>query len=264
MRVSGSKLRRVANLGLVFLAVLVAVFAVLVYRGEEADTATSQASPFQIAPTISQSPRVDALFVGDSFTSGAGGIGLNSYPYVVCRANGWNCNIDAQGSTGFINDGAVSNVPGRVPFIDRIESDAANFNVDLLIVDGGRNDLGLSPDPVGVAIRTYMEKARSLWPKARIVMIVPAYASVRIAENYAPLQAKIDEVARSVDASVIDPVAEGWYQTPDLGRYLIEDGVHFNIDGNQYFADKLTEALARVGVSGETLGFTPVADGAGG
>src|SRR5579884_2080165 len=63
------------------------------------------------------------------------------YPYLVALAMGWKLVLDAQGSTGFVR-GADDTSSPRVPFIDRLNQDAATYYVDHVMVDGGRNDLG--------------------------------------------------------------------------------------------------------------------------
>ena len=49
---------------------------------------------------------LSVLFVGDSFTAGAGVQNeIDAYPALVARSAGWNVHVDAQGATGFIADG---------------------------------------------------------------------------------------------------------------------------------------------------------------
>ena len=51
--------------------------------------------------------------------------------------------------------------PERVPFIDRLDADAATYHVDYVLIDGGRHDLGEPPESVVAAADEYIRK-RSL------------------------------------------------------------------------------------------------------
>ena len=58
----------------------------------------------------------------------------------------------------------------------------------------------------------------------------------------------IKRSAAKVDAYVLDPVAEGWYEGVDLDPLLYTDRVHLNSEGGDYVADKIIEGMRRVGV----------------
>ena len=77
-----------------------------------------------------------ALFTGDSYTAGTGAADPHhGYACLATQAMGWHYNLDAEGGTGYLNDGA-SNSDKFVPFIDRLSSDKAKFLADLIVVDG--------------------------------------------------------------------------------------------------------------------------------
>ena len=185
------------------------------------------------------------LVVGDSYAGGADPRTVN-YPQLVADKMGWNLDLDAQGGTGFIN--RIDNVsPPHVPFIDRLDRDAATYRVDYVLVDGGRNDFGEPPERVVAAADEYIKEVHSDWPNAKIIIILPAYATPDVAANQPAVAEGIRGAAERIGASVIDPVAQRWYRDVDVKPLLAPDGVHLNGDGQTYYADKIIDNLKRMG-----------------
>lgn len=188
------------------------------------------------------------LFVGDSFTTGTGAGPEGGYPCIVARVMGWSCNVDAQGSTGFVNAGVQARDGKTKKLFDRLATDRGQFEVDTLIIDGGRNDLGYAVEPVLAAMREYLNAARSNWPNAKILMVLPSYATPAIYPQYPQLRSGMEKLVKDVGAQLIDPIAQGWYALPvDIRSIVIGDGVHLNPAGQDHVADQLLNALSRLG-----------------
>lgn len=190
------------------------------------------------------------LLVGDSFAGGTGDPGIVTYPNVLARKKNWNVALDAQGGTGFVH--RVDNIaPPRVPFIDRLDADAATYHyrLDYVLIDGGRSDLGEPLAPMLAAADEYIKKVRLDWPNAKIVVVLPSYVTKNVASDYPALADGLRASAQSVGADVIDPVAQHWYRDIDLKPLLWKDGVNLSADGNAYYADKIIENLTRMGVA---------------
>jgi hypothetical protein len=169
-----------------------------------------------------------------------------TYPELIADRMGWSLALDGQDGTGFV--GSVdNNNPGRVPFIDRLDGDAATYHVDYVLIDGGRSDLGESAEPVVAAADEYVKKVRSEWPKAKIIVMLPTTAGPDENANYPALADGLRRTAESVGAYVIDPVAQGWYRDIDAEPLLWQDGTHLNPNGETYYADKITENLKLMG-----------------
>ena len=170
----------------------------------------------------------------------------DTYPELIADRMGWSLALDGQDGTGFV--GSVdNNNPGRVPFIDRLDGDAATYHVDYVLIDGGRSDLGESAEPVVAAADEYVKKVRSDWPKAKIIVMLPTTAGPDENANYPALADGLRRTAESVGAYVIDPVAQGWYRDIDAEPLLWQDGTHLNPNGETYYADKITENLKLMG-----------------
>lgn len=210
-------------------------------RGHEPESKVSSiGSMFDHKPTL--------LIVGDSFAGGTGDPTFRPYPYLLADRLGWGLTVDAEGGTGFVNvAGGVNS--GRVPFIDRLARDGQLYDVDFVLIDGGRNDLGLPPAEVIPAADEYMKKVRATWPKAKIIVILPSYVAAEEASNYAAVSAGMRDSAEEVNAYVIDPVAEGWYRGKDLHPLFWSDGVHLNAEGNEYYASRIIGSMRAMGLA---------------
>jgi lysophospholipase L1-like esterase len=188
------------------------------------------------------------LVVSDSFATGTGDSSIRTYPYLLADKMGWNLALDAQFVTGFVN-GIDSMSPPQVPFIDRLDGDAATYryHVDYVLVDGGRNDLFLPPEPVVAAADEYIKKVHSDWPNAKIIIILPTFLSPAVAHNYPAVAEGLRRTAESVGGHVIDPVEQRWYRGIDVKPLLSPDGIHLNGNGEIYYADKINENLKQIG-----------------
>jgi hypothetical protein len=199
-----------------------------------------QAKPHDVAPLASTmfDYKPTLLVVRDSYAV--------TYPDLVADQMGWSLALDGQEGTGFV--GSVdNNNPARVPFIDRLDGDAATYRVDYVLIDGGRNDLGEPPEPVVAAADEYIRKVRSDWPKAKIIVMLPASAAADETANYPAVADGLRRAAESVGAYVIDPVAQGWYRDIDVKPPLWQDGTHLNANGETYYADKVIKSLKQMG-----------------
>jgi lysophospholipase L1-like esterase len=205
-----------------------------------------------------QAERPAALFVGDSYTAGSGTAGPRlGYACLAAEQMDWICNLDAQSGTGYINDGSLNSVAFR-PFAQRLGDDAKRFRADVVIVDGGRNDVSPDLDGVAAAAADYLRAVRSQWPQARLVVVVPYFLSSTpqsfpFAER---LGARLREIVQPLGGIVIDPMASGWVPAPDVAALLSPDGIHPNADGHRYLAEHFSGALREAGMSD-----VPITDG---
>jgi lysophospholipase L1-like esterase len=156
---------------------------------------------------------------------------------------GWYCSIDAQGGTGYINDGH-NNSPTNAPFAARLGDDR-KFRADIVIVDGGRNDGNHTAAEVVTAATTYLEQVHATWPQAPIVVIVPIYVestpeTYRFGMQFAN---GIKPVVQRYGGAVIDPLNERWINPAQVSGFRWTDGIHPNVAGTEYLAQRLTAAL---------------------
>src|SRR5262249_48505785 len=122
------------------------------------------------------------------------------------------------------------------------------YSVDIVVVDAGRNDIGLPIDVYAAAMEQYLTEVARLWPSARIVVIAPSFLSVEPPHDYAERVAAIRSIVSAMGGNVIDPIAGGWYRGVDVSTLLRPDGLHPNQRGQEFLAGKLTESLSNLGI----------------
>ena len=110
------------------------------------------------------------LWMGDSFTAGEGS-GLpaaRTYPHVVSERLGWQCRVDAQNGTGFVNDGWAAS-PDHAPLIGRLRDQVHRGDASIVILDAGRNDVEATVGELEAAVAECLAALREVHPSARIV-----------------------------------------------------------------------------------------------
>jgi lysophospholipase L1-like esterase len=238
--------------GIALVTVCILMLGVLLdgSRGQDATGAAAE-------PTRADRDKPAALFVGDSFTEGTGATdGQHGYACLAATRMGWHCTLDAQGGTGFINDGS-SNSLNFSPFIDRISDDRRKFYADIVIVDGGRNDRGFPVQAVIEAARAYLHEVRRLWHDVPIVVIAPTYLWSTTSND--PFAAQMSRALRSavqgIHGYLIDPIADGWVSPGQAEHLVWTDGLHPNAEGHRVLAEALRRSLIAAG-----LGNLPITD----
>ena len=235
-----------AVVAIALLVIGIVVYAVV--RPENPPTTLSSGAG--TTPGISDKPTHPSMLItGDSFTAGTGAqTPRTGYPCLVAKAMGWFCNVDAQGGTGFINDGHKLR-SGNRPLIDRLAADKAQYLADVVIVDAGRND-GLWPaEQIAAAARRYFRTVRTTWPKAEVVYLAPAYLTTTASGAYrTALMSLLRTEVDAVGGVLIDPVAESWYAAKATKQYVSADRIHPNQAGHQYIADRLVSDLRKAGL----------------
>lgn len=221
----------------VFLFLISVVITVDRVNATQSLGTSANSSDTPISELATYVDRPATLWVGDSFTQSDA-----AYPKIVCAKLGWYCNIDAQGSTAFINSGALE-LHDTDRFIDRVATSAERYKADLIIIDGGRNDMSLDGADVSEAVGEYLEAVSNVWPDAKLAIIVPFRPEVEPSYSYSTFMPGIRDVADSFGATVLDPYTEGWFVGADISAMLIEDQLHPNARGNSYIAAKLEDSL---------------------
>ena len=231
--------------------------------------------PYVPPPTVSRSSADDtvpaALWIGDSFTAGIGGSRAGRpYPGVVSARIGWVSLVDAEGGTGYINDGRA-NEASFAPFSGRLADDVRRYRPDIVIVDGGRNDRWSTEQDLTKAVTSYLSAVHAAWPQARLVVILPSFLTSKLdadlrdvrlyirqawaefgsagtgwllrAGRQPTLRTYIRQAAERQGAFVVDPARLGWLSSEPKQVLVSADGVHPNDAGHTWYAAQLTNAL---------------------
>lgn len=237
------------------IALAVAVLAGLgfVFRPQQTPTVSvSESSAHVDRPLPPATTRPSVLFIGDSYTGGSG-LAEMSYVCMAAVRMGWVCNLSAVPGTGYISGGPANRflvdpyLGTSTSFVERIPHLAAIYQPDVVVLDGGRNDVFAPRDDVFKAMSATIGEARRAWPTATIVFLRPRFlADPRDNLGYdgnfiARLLAQ--PAARGV--VVLDPISR--FTGIDTSAMLSDDGQHPNQRGELGLASALVDSLAGQG-----------------
>ncbi len=182
-----------------------------------------------------------ALFVGDSYTAGALGINESqTFATRTCDALGLACNLDAEGSTGYQADG--HKVSSKfTPYVHRLSEDTALYRADLIVVSGGRNDIGKPGDEFTIA-RSYLRAVGKAYPKARVVVLEPFWQNAHPSIPMIDIRRDVKRAAAATGATYLP--TDGWL----LKHGVASDDTHPNLEGHREIAVELTAALKASGL----------------
>ncbi|CAN5603353.1 SGNH/GDSL hydrolase family protein [soil metagenome] len=196
------------------------------------------------------------LFIGDSYTEGPSTPDL-SYGCIAAATLGWSCDIAAQPGTGYVNGGPGNRlelgeyIGPSTSFVERLPRLRNLYPADIVVLDGGRNDVQLAMNEVMQAFSDTLTQVIESWPNSRIVVIAPWFANELVLRPPALAGRTIGEEFRSVlraspgfgDVDLIDPAALGWFAGEDMAEYVSNDGIHPNLKGVERIALLLSDAL---------------------
>lgn len=202
-------------------------------------------------PALPAPGRPVAVYVGDGYTSGSGLV-ETSYGCMAAASMGWLCKAASESETGYVSGGPANRFDpqdGTGPstsFGERISRVAAAYKPDVVILDGGRNDVFAEPQARFDATVRTIAQARQTWPGARIVFVVPRFLD-KPDDDLGFDTAIIDLIrdASSVkDLVVVDPIA----RVKDTGTLIARDGTSPNRTGERALGAALADALSAEGL----------------
>jgi lysophospholipase L1-like esterase len=228
-------------------AVAIGLVLVLIPDGTASAPPQPADTPSLRVPPAEQGPPT-ALFIGDSYTAGRGPRELSPSCLAASRL-GWLCHLSAVPGTGYVSGGpsnrfTVDEYRGEsTSFSERIPSLANQFDPDIVVLDGGRNDQFPPRANVLAAMVATIADARRAWPEAEIVFERPRFLSrpnddLGFDESFTNRLLR-DPAARGV--SVIDPIQA--FGGRDTSRLLSDDGIHPNRQGELDLAAEITASL---------------------
>jgi acyl-CoA thioesterase I len=201
------------------------------------------AMPWARGSAAEAAPEHTLLFFGDSLTAGYGlaDPGAQAYPAQVQRK------IDAAGLAWHVVNAGLSGETsaGGLRRIDWV----LNQHADVVVLELGANDglRGTSPIVTEANLQAIIERVRSKYPRARIVL-----AGMRMPPNMGPdfaeqFQAIYPDLARRNGLALIPFLLEGVAMRPEMNQ---GDGIHPTAAGATVVADvvwKTIEPILRAG-----------------
>lgn len=194
-----------------------------------------------------------AFYIGDGYTSGSG-LAETSYGCVAATTLGWLCKAASEPETGYLSGGPANRFDlkdgagASTSFGERISRVADAYDPDVVILDGGRNDVFAKPEARFEATVRTIAQVRQTWPDARIVFVAPRFLD-KPKDNLGIDKEVIDlirETSGVKDLVVVDPIA-GFDKT-DTAGLVARDGVKPNRAGEQALGAALAAALSKEGL----------------
>lgn len=222
-----------------FVVAGVAVFA-MTRPPEPEYVAQPRETPSETAsPTPSAEPMPVALFIGDSYTDGAGATDDTSrWTTLVSVELGW-----AEVNYGFGGTGYATALVGEVCTRDECPAYpgavelAAGEMPDVIVVSGGRND---SADMVAfqAGVDATFEALAATFPGVPVVVTSPLWDDDPAPDDLAQKAEIVEAAAASAGATYLD------LGQPLFGHaeYVIDDGIHPDDDGHAAIAETFVAA----------------------
>jgi lysophospholipase L1-like esterase len=207
---------------------LLTVVAVLLAAGCYAKPAEQPAAP----------PAYHVVVVGDSYTLGIkdNGQDPNDWPALVWKQLAAQHlviqpAVVGEGGSGYAQRGDQGHVFGQHA------AAAVQPTTDLVVFFGSANDMDPPPEAVMNAVRDTLLETKATAPKARLLVIGPAWPLADPPATVRRVRDIVRDGAAMVGAVFVDPLAEGWLAGDSA--LMGADGFHPNDAGHRYLANKI-------------------------
>ena len=196
------------------------------------------------ALTATPTPEADTnlvTVVGDSYVYGSnmGGQTIHNWTFLAEAGLQGKLVTDVV-SAGVGGSGYVTRGPKDKVFSEILPVSVGPKN-DLVVFFGSRNDRGVNPKEVAAAAADAYTEARKLAPKAKLLVIGPAWTDAQVPDDVLAIRDALKSAAKTAGASWVDPIAERWFF--DQPALIGSDGVHPTDEGHAYMAKLLLPYL---------------------
>ena len=210
-------------------------------------TASAQANG-EIDPAQDTAERPTAVFLGDSFTEGAGGSDNGGYVDTAGRVSGLDALPAGMGGTGIVND--YGGEGGRVKFRDRLYWNVIALKPDVVVIAGGVNDRlmvangTVTPSQYRSEYDALIQEIKRSLPEAKIVVLGPFCPGTP--SSYTGMTQIRDLNREAAQAAGVPFIDVFYFTDANRDRYTSDDGFHLNDAGYEYLGKKLGTDLVRV------------------
>lgn len=240
--------RRLKIIGAVcaVLAVALVVGGLLLMQQERLARGAAEAAQYTPAPMPSSTQadeQVEAAFIGDSYTAGAGATeDAKRWSTLVAEAQGWEETNLAFGGTGYATavDGETAmDACGAdyCPSYAEVIPKVAEASPEVVVVSGGRNDVGRGIDYESIS--AFYRDLRSALPDAQIVAVSPVWDAREAPAELSAIADAVSEAVTAVGGTYVD-VGQPFAGKPEV---ITDDNVHPNDDGYQLLATAVIDNL---------------------
>jgi lysophospholipase L1-like esterase len=181
-------------------------------------------------------PTRQLLIIGASYTAGWGASSeRDDYAHRLAAELGWPTRISAEPGAGYLSRGD----DGRGSFLQQLAALPATPRPGVVLIQGGRDDIGQSPAAEAAAVKQTLAAIRAKFDDPRIVMVGDIPASVPVGRRAVAANELLARVAHAEHAQFIDPIRDHWISSADAQAFRSDVPDHPNDAGHAYIAERL-------------------------
>jgi len=198
----------------------------------------SEQTPVEVDSAVVQAKNPRAIFLGDSFTEGAGGSRSGGYVTYAGEAAGLNARPSGVGATGIVAD--YGGVDGKKKFRERLSTDVFPSAPKVVVIAGGINDRLLVADGTATPSQYRTEydaliaDIKTGLPDAKIVVLGPFCPGTP--SSYTGMEQIRDLNKEAAQAAGVPFIDVFYFTDADRSRYTSDDGFHLNQNGAEILA----------------------------
>lgn len=176
------------------------------------------------------------LIIGASYSAGWGATSPRlDYAHRLAAELGWPTTISAEPGAGYISAGDN----GHDSFIEQVQSLAPTLRPGLVIIQGGRDDIGQPVAQEALAAARTLAVVRAKFRDPQIVMVGDIPASLPVARDAIGINDLLERVATKERVMFVDPIHERWISSADAAAFRSTIPGHPNDAGHAYIARRL-------------------------
>ena len=223
--------------------------AVAPVAGQSPSAAQEPVTPSSASASPSGPPaEIKAVFFGDSIVAGSNtGEGNPIFTDVAARLLGWRSSNYGFPGSGFTTAGTFA---GGRDYLARIQQ-LRGYTVDVLVLEGGNNDVNADPVALQNDIVAVVRAARALVPGITVVLMGPWSSTGAANDQLTQINAVMRALAGRAKIGYIDPIDENWITgtypgSGNAAQYISADGHYPNAAGHAYFGQQVATDLKRL------------------
>jgi len=197
--------------------------------------AVTSGSAAQSQPVAAGEPAVRVVVVGDSLSTGHGTSPQQAWPALMRKepeVAGLEVVNAAEDGSGYLSTGDFGGTFGT-----EVE-DFVTPDTGIVVFFGSENDLGYAPADIGDAALAAMDRAETLAPDAKIIVVGPPSYTAIPDPGLVDISDQLKGAARQAGGEFVDPIAEGWI-SDDFDDLIGPDGDHPTVAGQHYLLEHI-------------------------
>jgi hypothetical protein len=201
--------------------------------------ASPAGAPTPAGAAIEVPPHARAYFFGDSWTEGQVARRGRGFPYVTSELLGWTAQVDGVGGTGFVS----TLRPSTQTYPVRAAAIPTGTQADIVIVEGGLNDVGGDLSELKPAVRRTIDALQARFPGKPIVLLGPGPRALPVPADLKQVDLALRDACRNAGVPYISPIEREWITGLNFRDIIDPATRHPTTAGHAYLGGRLAVAL---------------------